>query len=177
VKTFYFCIPTAMIKFCFQNWLWKVSERVCCRVARWFYFQTKNPNSGKSWRALDWILLIYFMAIWDSLWPFGIFCGHLGYLWPFDTFCVDLVGLFQFWYHAPRKIWQPWSAVTDYSWLSCLPTYLPTLSWERFEVLFQELLQIFYVSSLLFNEIPKVLQTVHTRETRLLELYYVHRSL
>jgi hypothetical protein len=44
------------------------------------YFQTKNPNLGKFWRALVWKMLIYFMDIWnistdiwDSLWPFGTF--------------------------------------------------------------------------------------------------------
>jgi hypothetical protein len=34
------------------------------------------------------------MAIWDILWPFG-------------TFCIHLVHFFPFWYHVPRKIWQP----------------------------------------------------------------------
>jgi hypothetical protein len=24
-------------------------------------------------------MLVYFVAIWYSLWPFGIFCGHLVY--------------------------------------------------------------------------------------------------
>jgi hypothetical protein len=69
----------------------------CQRV----YFQTKNPNLGKFYRAFDWKMLIYFMTIlehftdiWDILWPFG-------------TFSVNLVPCFQFWYHAPRKIWQP----------------------------------------------------------------------
>jgi hypothetical protein len=41
------------------------------------YFQTKNPNLGKFWRALDWKMLIYFMAIWNILWRFGIFYDHL----------------------------------------------------------------------------------------------------
>jgi hypothetical protein len=31
------------------------------------YFQTKNPNLGKFWRALDWTMLIYFMTIWNIL--------------------------------------------------------------------------------------------------------------
>jgi hypothetical protein len=35
------------------------------------------------------------MDIWDILLPFG-------------TFCVHLVHFFRFWYHLPRKIWQPW---------------------------------------------------------------------
>jgi hypothetical protein len=39
--------------------------------------------------------LVYFMAIGNILWPFGIFCGHLVYFAPF-------------WYFEPRKIWHPW---------------------------------------------------------------------
>jgi hypothetical protein len=38
--------------------------------------------------------LVYFTAIGNILWPFGIFCGHLVY--------ISL-----FWYFVPRKIWQP----------------------------------------------------------------------
>jgi hypothetical protein len=41
-------------------------------------YQTKNPNLGKFWRALDWTMLIYFMAIWTILQTFGIFYGHFG---------------------------------------------------------------------------------------------------
>jgi hypothetical protein len=36
----------------------------------------------------------YFITIWDILLPFG-------------TFCVHFVQFFCFWYHVPRKIWQP----------------------------------------------------------------------
>jgi hypothetical protein len=51
------------------------------------YFQTKNPNLGKIWRALEWKMLLYFMtiwtryisAVWYNLWPFGTVCGHLVY--------------------------------------------------------------------------------------------------
>jgi hypothetical protein len=40
------------------------------------FFQTKNPNLGKFWRALEWKGLVYghteyFTAIWYILWPFG----------------------------------------------------------------------------------------------------------
>jgi hypothetical protein len=35
-------------------------------------FQTKNLNLGKFWRALDWKMLIYFMAIWNILRTFDI---------------------------------------------------------------------------------------------------------
>jgi hypothetical protein len=34
-------------------------------------FQTKNPNLGKSWRALEWKMLVYFTVIWYILWSFG----------------------------------------------------------------------------------------------------------
>jgi hypothetical protein len=37
------------------------------------YFQTKNPNLGQFWSALDWKLLIYFMDICNILWTLGIF--------------------------------------------------------------------------------------------------------
>jgi hypothetical protein len=40
-------------------------------------FQTQNPNLGKFLRVLDWKILIYLMAIWNILWRFGIFYGHL----------------------------------------------------------------------------------------------------
>jgi hypothetical protein len=65
-------------------------------------FQTKNTNWGKFWRALDWKMFTY------------IFYGHLEYftdigdiVWLFGTFCVYLVHFFRFWFHVPRKIWQP----------------------------------------------------------------------
>jgi hypothetical protein len=34
------------------------------------WFQAKNPNFGKIWRALEWKMLLYFGR-------FGIFYGHL----------------------------------------------------------------------------------------------------
>jgi hypothetical protein len=40
-------------------------------------FQTKNPNLGKFWRALDRKKLIYFMPIWNILQTFGMFHNHL----------------------------------------------------------------------------------------------------
>jgi hypothetical protein len=49
------------------------------------YFQTKNPDLGKFLEVLTMryvvILyghLVYFVAIWYILCPFGIFCGHFG---------------------------------------------------------------------------------------------------
>jgi hypothetical protein len=40
-------------------------------------FQTKNL--GKLWRALQWKILVYFMAIWSILRQFGLFYGNLVY--------------------------------------------------------------------------------------------------
>jgi hypothetical protein len=40
-------------------------------------FQTKNPNLGKFWRALDRKKLKYLMAIWNILLTFKIFYDHL----------------------------------------------------------------------------------------------------
>jgi hypothetical protein len=57
------------------------------------YFQTKNPDLGKFWMALEWKMLVYFMTIWDILGPLGIIYCHLVWysLWSFGTF-------FPFWY-------------------------------------------------------------------------------
>jgi hypothetical protein len=41
------------------------------------FFQTKNPNLGNFWRALDWKTLISFMATWNILSYFGTFYDHL----------------------------------------------------------------------------------------------------
>jgi hypothetical protein len=41
------------------------------------YFQTKITNLGKLWRVLQRKMLVYLVAIWLILSPFGIFCGHL----------------------------------------------------------------------------------------------------
>jgi hypothetical protein len=48
-------------------------------------FQTQNPNLGKFWRALDWKMLIYLMAIWNILQTFGIFYDN-SILCSFGTF-------------------------------------------------------------------------------------------
>jgi hypothetical protein len=70
-------------------------------------FQTKNPNLGKLFGALAMEYLgtfyghlVYFKAIANISWPFGIFCGHLVYFSPF-------------WYFVLRKIWQPCSERED----------------------------------------------------------------
>jgi hypothetical protein len=75
-------------------------------------FQTKNPNLGKFWKALQWKMLvifhglfIYFTDKWFILWSFGTFCGHLVHivviwyiLWQFGTFCGHLVHFVVIWY-------------------------------------------------------------------------------
>jgi hypothetical protein len=43
------------------------------------YFQTKNRNLGKFWRALQWKIFVYFIDIWSILQPLDIFYGHLVY--------------------------------------------------------------------------------------------------
>jgi hypothetical protein len=54
-------------------------------------FQTKNHNLRKFWRALDWIMFIYFIAIWNSLWSLG-YCVTIWYiLYSFGTFFPVLV--------------------------------------------------------------------------------------
>jgi hypothetical protein len=52
------------------------------------YFQTKNPNLGKFWKALDWKMLIYFIAIGNILRIFGIFYDHYVHLVHFSGFGI-----------------------------------------------------------------------------------------
>jgi hypothetical protein len=49
------------------------------RVKKTHFQGCPNPSLGKFWRALDWKMLIYFMAIWNILQTFGIFYDHLVY--------------------------------------------------------------------------------------------------
>jgi hypothetical protein len=44
-------------------------------------FQTKNPSLGKFRKALDWKILIYFMAIWDILQTFYDHLVHFVFIW------------------------------------------------------------------------------------------------
>jgi hypothetical protein len=43
------------------------------------YFQTKNSNLGKFWRALQWKMIVYLMGFGPILRPFDTFWGHLVY--------------------------------------------------------------------------------------------------
>jgi hypothetical protein len=47
------------------------------RGCQMVYFQTKNPNLGKFWRALEWKMLVYSIVIWYTLQQYGILYGHL----------------------------------------------------------------------------------------------------
>jgi hypothetical protein len=42
-------------------------------------FSNQNTNLGKFWCALQWNMLVYFIAIWFGLRPIGIFNLHLVY--------------------------------------------------------------------------------------------------
>jgi hypothetical protein len=57
-------------------------------------FQTKNPNLGNFWRALDSKMLSYFTALWTILHTFGIFYDNLVHFCPVLVSCT-------------KKIWQP----------------------------------------------------------------------
>jgi hypothetical protein len=51
-------------------------------------FQTKNPNLGKIFRFADWKMLMYYKAIWNILWTFGILYDHLVIWYIFPCFGV-----------------------------------------------------------------------------------------
>jgi hypothetical protein len=65
-------------------------------------FQTKNLNLDKFWWTLEWIMLKYFMAIWNILRTLGIFYDHLvhfmliWYIFPVLVSCTkkNLAALF-----------------------------------------------------------------------------------
>jgi hypothetical protein len=88
---------------------------IVTRVARWLIFKPKIPfwvNFGGS--RLEKGNMCYghlenFMDIWEILWPFGKVCFHL-------------VHFFRFWYHVPRKIWQPCLLLDEKVFLADAPT-------------------------------------------------------
>jgi hypothetical protein len=53
-----------------RKFAFRCPEQGCQMVC----FQTKNPNLGKFWRALDWKILAHFMFIWYIISGFGILC-------------------------------------------------------------------------------------------------------
>jgi hypothetical protein len=101
-KGLFFCLKHTRLPVVLQDFTALVFVTHDCRQGcQMVYFQTKNPNLGKFWRALEWKPLVYFyenmeylMTICCNLWQFGIVCGHLVYFSQFVMF-------------GPRKIWQP----------------------------------------------------------------------
>jgi hypothetical protein len=77
------CIPPRGQRHCVTRWLRPPNnwlQWVPARVARWFMFNTKNPNLGTILEGLGleyvgifYGHLVWFVAVWYSLWPFGIF--------------------------------------------------------------------------------------------------------
>jgi hypothetical protein len=66
---------------------------VSIRVARWYIFKPKIPIWVNFGGVLQLKMLVYFVAIWSILQPFGVFCGYLVYfiaiwyiLWIFGIF-------------------------------------------------------------------------------------------
>jgi hypothetical protein len=57
------------------------------------YFHTKNPTLGNFWRALEWKSLVYYLAMWNILRPFGTFYGPLVIQWPFGIFPPPRFGI------------------------------------------------------------------------------------
>jgi hypothetical protein len=72
------------------------------RFARMECFQTKTPNFGKIWMALEWKKLLYSMAFWNILRPFGTYM-----LWPFGNLLVISCIFHRFGILKKGKIWQP----------------------------------------------------------------------
>jgi hypothetical protein len=72
-------------------------------------FQTKNPNLGKIFRVSDWKMLIYFMAIWNILWIFGIFCDHSVHI-VLIWYILSYFGIM----HLPEKSGNPDSNIKRY---------------------------------------------------------------
>jgi hypothetical protein len=71
------------------------------------YFQTKNPILSKFWRALEWKILVYYLAIWNMY-----FTSIWYILWPFDNIVVIRYKFHIFFtalVHCVKKIWQPCS--------------------------------------------------------------------
>jgi hypothetical protein len=81
-----------------QGFLCRSVSRDGCQMV---YFQAKNTNLGKFWRALHWKILKCFMAIWNILQTFGIFYDHsvhFVFIWCIFPVLVSC---------AKKEIWQP----------------------------------------------------------------------
>jgi hypothetical protein len=67
-------------------------------VARWYiYFQTKNTDSGKLLKVLQWKMLVFFIYILSLLQQMVYFmairyiCGHLVYNFPVLVCCTEKI--------------------------------------------------------------------------------------
>jgi hypothetical protein len=69
------------------------------------FFKTQNLNLSKFWRALQWKMLVYFIAIWSKYFA-AIWYRYIAVIW-YISWLFHI--FFPFWYVVPRKIWQPWS--------------------------------------------------------------------
>jgi hypothetical protein len=76
------------------------------------YVSTKNTNLVILWRPFERKMSVYFMAIWNILRTFGIFYGHLVYFMIIWNILCSFGRFLFIWYVVPRKIWQPWFAMT-----------------------------------------------------------------
>jgi hypothetical protein len=70
---------------------WPAHREQGCQMA---YFPTKKSNLGKFGRVSQSKIIVYFMAIWSILRPFGIFYGHsvyfmvIWYIFPVWVCCT-----------------------------------------------------------------------------------------
>jgi hypothetical protein len=74
------------------------------------YFETKKSNLGKFCRVLQWKKLVYFMAIWSILLPFGLFWYTL---WTLGIDCCHLVYFMVIWYIFFRCFGMLWQEKSD----------------------------------------------------------------
>jgi hypothetical protein len=109
----HFWDPNCYCCFCKLTFVGSVGSR----VARWHIFKPKIPIwVFRYQRDLQWLTLIYFIAVWSILRPFGICCGHLVYslvIWytfPVLVYCTNknlatVVGSPSFWMnkHSSEK--------------------------------------------------------------------------
>jgi hypothetical protein len=80
----------------------------CCQMV---YFQAKNANLGKFFGPCGRKMLVNFINMSSILPPFGIFCGNLVYfmalwysLWQFGIFYGNLVYFMVIWYIFPLLV-------------------------------------------------------------------------
>jgi hypothetical protein len=69
------------------------------------YFQTKNTNLGKFWRVLQRKMLVYIMAIWSILRPFGIFMTIWYILCSFTWYIFSAFGI-MYQEKSDNPVWQ-----------------------------------------------------------------------